>query len=206
MDDLVENTKKYWPYALGAVIGVGIIIYFNRGSSSGGSDNAYASLAAAQSAGSASNQQFALQKAQLDSQMALADKQLTISAMKAQGETAAQLAGAAGTVISALNAPSVAAINAAAAENVATINSSVLAASAGYMAQAQMVTAAGQASQGFAAALAQQAAVLGQASVASTMMIPAQQQALRPVVTQGADAEWAGLAATAVGAYFGVPI
>lgn len=158
--DIPPVIKNNWPYIAGGVIGIVALIYISRsGGSSSGSSDMSAYLASQAAAGQA-NQQYALAKSAQDAQTALANKQLDVQAMQAQGAVISAVAGAAGGLVQSLNAPTVAALNAAAAENSVTIQGAVANSIAGYTAQGSMLQSVANASSSYASALAEQSKAL----------------------------------------------
>jgi len=172
MADIAELTKKYWPYALGAVAGVGLLIYMGRSnSSSGGGD--YAAYLQASAQQSAANQSYTLAKSAQDAQIALADKQANVAALQAQGQMVGAIATAAGGLVQSLNAPTVAALNAGAAENVSTIQGAVANSIASYTAQGSIIQSTANASGKYAEALGMQSQALSNAVSASMQSLAA---------------------------------
>lgn len=168
--DATEATKKYWPFALGAIA----VVYLLTRGGGGGADTStsayYAMIQAQQAAGAqnaqlsaqrdaaaaaaaAQNAQIKLQYDTLQAQRDIAMVNAQVLKEKAEGENAAsflmaqaQLAAGAGSaatgIISALNQPSIAAIGAMSNENQAALMSSALIAAAGFKAQSGLMQAA----------------------------------------------------------------
>jgi len=148
MDDIKPLIKKSWPYALGIVAGLWLIMRYSGSSSSSGSD--YASLLAAQSAAAAQNAQIGLQQQamqQAADEQARQD-QLASQAQQAQAQTdylnaqasmASAVGAAASGVLGALYQPTINALNAASYENAAVYQSAAGVAAAGYASQADMI-------------------------------------------------------------------
>lgn len=193
--DVPEPVKKYWPYMLGGVVGLYVIVKMSGGSSSSGGSSDYASLLAAQSAASTQNaaigaqqeaaradramQQQAIQAAQAI-ESAKVSSAAAVSLMQAQGQVAKDVGSAASGIIGALQAPSIAAINANAAENVSTMESAAAAQIASYAATTQHIASVAEGSKTYAMAIADSARSTVSAVNSSNSAIVGQQQALRP--------------------------
>lgn len=198
--------KKYWPYAVGGVAAIFIIMKMRGGGSSGGSVD-LSGMYAAQAAASSQAAQLGLQSRQLDiqAQAAQADGVAKVTAANAQ---AAAAAGASATgIIQQLYAPGVAAINAAAAENVATLQSAALLTSQSYQQRANMVLGTAGTAAAYANAIGQTQLATGIASGAAMGSIGAQAPALAQMNRDSANAKsdfMGGLqmAGQAVAAYY----
>lgn len=208
--EVPEVVKKNWPIALGAVAGIGILIYMSRGNSGGGSSD-YAAMLQASAQNTAANQSFALAKSAQDAQIAQADKALNVQAMQAQGAMVGAIASAAGGLVQSLNAPTVAALNAGAAENIATIQGAVANSIAGYTAQGSILQSTAAASSAYAQSLAAQSQALSNAVSASQQAMASQAQAENAANARTNEANaaagakrtstYAGLASTALMAF-----
>lgn len=144
MDDAKEIIKKYWPYIVGAVVGLYLLLRYSGGSqasSSGSSD--YAALLAAQSQAAAQNAAIGAQAAQAAGTLQLnrdalaaqinkdnATLELQKTAVQAeafnnfqasQAAMAKSIGESAAGLIGALNAPSITAMAAGAQENAAAL-------------------------------------------------------------------------------------
>lgn len=75
MDDAKDFLSKYWPYIVGAVVGLYLILKFSGGNSASNSTD-YASLLAAQAAASQQNAQIGMAQQAQQSQVDLANKQI----------------------------------------------------------------------------------------------------------------------------------
>lgn len=132
--EISESVKKYWPWALGGVVGLFILSRMGSGPAQN-ADNTYAALVAGQAAGAQANAQLEIARAQIQAGEVAAERDYNLnlavleaerektyaSAMAqvqaAQGATAQGVGEAAGTIIGALAAPQVAAFQTAAIEN-----------------------------------------------------------------------------------------
>lgn len=134
MDDTKEFLKKYWPYIVGGIIGLWLILRYSGGGSSGGggADGAYSAYLQAQTAAAAQNAQLGMQQQAQQAQINLANKQLDVennanyaTAFNNFQTTQAQMANALGSsvsaVVGALNAPAITAMQSAAYENSAAL-------------------------------------------------------------------------------------
>lgn len=127
--DAQEAIKKYWPWALGGVVGLFLLSRMG-GSSSGGGD--YAAYVAAQSAAAQSNAQAGIAQSQIASQTALANRQLDLAEkdlmsqaqtnyLLAQGAMAKGVGEAASGVVGALLTPYTTVLQTSAYENSAAL-------------------------------------------------------------------------------------
>lgn len=133
--EIADNLKKYWPWALGGV--VGLFLLSRMGGNGGGSapDNTYATLMASQAAGAAGAAQLEIARAQIAAGEVAAERDYNLNLAvleaerektyasaatqmySAQGAVAAGVGDAATGIIGALIAPQVAAFQTAAVEN-----------------------------------------------------------------------------------------
>lgn len=157
MDDAGELLKKYWPWAVGGVVGLLLISrYMSGGSSEASGDSSLTAFYQAQAAASANQQAMSAQTMQAQTardvamaQIALQEK-ATASASESQYlATQAQMALAVGQsasgTIAALYSPSIAALNAAGYENAAALQAGATVAAAGLTAQGVATAAVGEA-------------------------------------------------------------
>ena len=101
MDNAKELLKKYWPYVVGGIVGLYLIMRFSGGSSSSGGSSDYGAFLQAQTAAAAqnanlqaqSNAQNAalkLQQDQQNAQLAVQQSQLSLQQQALTGELALQ--------------------------------------------------------------------------------------------------------------------
>ena len=157
MDDAGEILKKYWPWAVGGVVGLLLVArYMGGGNSASSGDSSLAAFYQAQAAASANQQAMSAQtmQAQTARDVALAQidlqKQATASAsesqyLAAQAQMALAVGQSASGTIAALYAPSIAALNAAGYENAAALQAGATVAAAGLTAQGRATAAVGEA-------------------------------------------------------------
>lgn len=170
MDDIKGFVKQYWPYIVGGIVGIYILLRYSGGGSSGGGNTDYAAFMQANAQASQQNAQLQAQQAALAAQQAQAagELQLNRDALNAQilkdkatldlqksavytegfntfQTSQAAMATAIGTssaaVITALNQPSITAMQAAAIENAAALEAAGNVAAGSYQAQAAMQAA-----------------------------------------------------------------
>jgi hypothetical protein len=148
VDDTKEFLKKYWPYVVGGIIGLWLILRYSGGGSSGGggADGAYAAYLQAQTAAAAQNAQLGMQQQAQQAQINLANKQLDVennanyatafnNFQTTQAQMAAALGGSVAQVVGALNNPAITAIQAAALENSAALQAAGNVAANSFLAQ-----------------------------------------------------------------------
>ena len=197
MDDAGEILKKYWPWAVGGVVGLLLISRYMGGGSQASGDSSLAAFYQAQAAASANQQAMSAQtmQAQTARDVALAQidlqKQATASAaesqyLAAQAQMALAVGQSASGTIAALYAPSIAALNASGYENAAALQAGATVAAAGLTAQGAATAAVGEALKGYGAV----------ANAVSSM----------PASNSGGSNSWVDLAALGVSAYTGVPL
>ena len=175
--DAKELAKKYWPYAVGGVVGIIVLMKINGGGSSSNSSG-LASMVAAQNAAAGQAAALGLQSRQLDIQ----EKAMLADAAAKQTAAGAQAAAAAGAsatgIIRELYAPSVAAINAGAAENIATLQSAAVLTGQSYKSRADMILATAGTAASYADAIGKTQLATGAAAAAGLGSIGAQAPAL----------------------------
>lgn len=156
--DAKEVVKKYWPYMLGGVIALFLIMRMRGGNSSGDAASAfYASQAAAGAAQSQASAQLEIARAQINAQETAANRQHqynleTLGLQKeanyatainnfvaAQGTAAQGVGAAVQAMVGSLNAPIIAAMQGSAYENAAAMAAAAQTAAAGFGAQANIV-------------------------------------------------------------------
>src|SRR6187551_14835 len=202
MDDIKGFAKKYWPYIVGGIVGLYLLLRFSTGGSSQAVNPTYQ---LPQQAGidpglaaqiDAQNQKTALDAKALSAQIDYNNKSLDVlekknysDAFNAFQTSQALMAGAIGEsaaqVVGALNAPAITAMQASALENAAALGAAGNVAAASFMAQGDIVSSAANTTVGVAS-------ILGGASEA--------------IANTGKKAEkdWAGIinaGANAYGAY-----
>lgn len=193
MDDVKDFVKKYWPYIVGAVVGLYIILKYSGGGSSGAAstgDNGYAAFLQAQTAAGAQNAALQLQaqtaadtnalnNKALDAQIRLNLEQLKVQDNKNYADafnnfqaTQSAMAGAIGSstaqIIEALNAPSIMAMQAGAIENMAALEGAGNVAAASFQAQGNVVASSAQTAAMMASVLAGQTESIGQTGQKNT--------------------------------------
>lgn len=170
MDDVKDFVKQYWPYIVGGLVGIYLLLRFSGGSSSGGGSSDYAAFMQANAQASQQNAQLQAQQAALAAQAAQAAGELQLnrdalnaqiskdkatlalqqSAVYTEGFNAFQtsqaamataIGGSAAQVITALNQPAITAMQAAAVENAAALEAAGNVAVGSYSAQAAMQAA-----------------------------------------------------------------
>ena len=205
--DIADATKKYWPYALGAVIGVYLLYRFAGSNSSGATVDSPVYLSAG-GMSSESAAAYSLQQMQLANEARAIDAAAFNDFISAQGTAALGVGKAAADVIGALQTPTVAAINASAAENVATVQSAALLAAQSFASRAQMVGAgaimAGLQSEQISAAVRSTGASVNassQSQAAQFGSFSAAHQAVSQGNSSSSSSIW-GAIGTAAAAYF----
>ena len=158
--DAEDAIKKYWPWAVGAVVGVLLISRYMGGAGQSSGDSSLAAFYQSQAAAAAANQanSAAMFQAQTQRDVAIANLDLEKTKVRAANETQylaaqAQMAlaigqSAAGTV-NALYQPTIAALNSAAYENAAALTAGATVAAAGMTAQAVATQTVGEALKGY---------------------------------------------------------
>jgi len=167
MDDIKGFVKKYWPYLLGGVVGLYLILRYSAGSSGSSSGDAgYGAFLQAQTAAASQNaaaqlqaqaqaNQLALDSKALDAQIAFNTGQLNVTRDKNIADaynnfqtTQAAMAGAIGSstaqIIGALNAPAITAMQAGAIENAAALEAAGNVAANSFLAQGSVVGSSAQ--------------------------------------------------------------
>lgn len=157
--DVKIFVKHNWPYILGGVVGLWLIMRYSGGSSapaqnSSGDEQQFMALMNAQAAQSAAQgAQVAMANKNLDQQYAIAVKSLEVQNaqgnnatqvawLQAQGDAAMKTAGASAMLVDALNRPASQAIASSGQVTAAGLAASGMVGVAGFQAQAQTVTAA----------------------------------------------------------------
>lgn len=197
MGDAGELLKKYWPWAVGGVVGLLLISRYMGGGSQASGDSSLAAFYQAQASASAQQQANAAaqMQAQTNRDVAMASIDLQREQVRASSESqylAAQanmalaVGQSASGTIAALYAPSIAALNAAGYENAAALQAGATVAAAGLTAQGAATAAVGEALKGYGAV----------ANAVSSM----------PASNQGGSNSWVDLATLGVSAYTGVPL
>ena len=162
MDDLKPMIKKYWPYVLGGVVGIYLIMKFSSPKAVSQGGGGYSAFLNSQAQAGAMQSQNALQSQALQAQIDADERksarefefttkrlELEQTAINAKAMNQFQLSqaamaqsvsqGAAG-VIGELSRPSIHAMNSAASENAAALQAAAMAAAGGYLAQSDMVS------------------------------------------------------------------
>ena len=201
MDGVKDFVKSYWPYIVGAVVGLFIILRYAGGSSASSGDAGYSSIIAGQTAAGQANAQLQAQitmaenankieRDKLAAQIAYDTKDLDIKSQAVASEafnnfqtTQAAMAGAIGSstssVLNSLFAPSITAMAAGAQENAAALEAAGNVAASSFTAQGNIVGQSAQTS----GILAQ---ILG--SVMQTVSQPEQKTDWAGVINAGANA------------------
>lgn len=153
--EIGESVKKYWPWALGGVVGLFILSRMGGGSTQS-ADNAYAALVAGQAAGAQANAQLEIARAQIQAGEVAAEREYNLNlavleaerektyanamaqVQAAQGATAQGVGEAAANIVGALAAPQMAAFQTAAIENSYALMSAAEVAKGEFLATAQM--------------------------------------------------------------------
>lgn len=152
MDDVKGFVKKYWPYIVGAIVGLYLILRFSAGSSGAGSsgDGGYSAMLAAQAQAAQQNAAIAAQQQAQKDQNAINNRALDVQNNKnyadafnnfqtSQAAMAAALGDSVSKVIGSLNAPSITAMQAAATENAAALLAAGNVAANSFLSQGEMV-------------------------------------------------------------------
>lgn len=180
MDDVKGFVKQYWPYILGAIVGLYLILRFSSGGSSGGGGSSdYGAYLQAQTAAGQQNAaiqaqvQMAADKNALDNRALDAQISMNIAALDVQkaknysdafntfqgtqATMAQAIGGSAAAVLDALNKPAITAMQAGALENMAALEAAGNVAGQSLLAQGGVVESsaqtAGQIAQGLGSAL-----------------------------------------------------
>ncbi len=152
MDEAQDFIKKYWPYLLGGLIAIYLLM--RSGSSSASSDSGmYSAYLAAQTQAANTNAQAQLQQSALHQQAQMRTAQLTaqtqavqgqqqIHYLTAQGSVAQAVGGAAANLVRALYQPAITAMGSSAYENAATLNAASQVAVGGFATQAALADSA----------------------------------------------------------------
>lgn len=175
--EVKEVAKKYWPYAVGGVAAIFIIMKM-RGGGGGGGGVDMSALYAAQAQASGQAAQLGLQSRQLEIQAQAAQLDGAAKMTAANAQAAAAAGASASALIRELNAPGVAAINAAAAENVATLQSAALLTGQSYQSRANMVLATAGTASAYADAIGKTQLATGMAAAGGMTSIGQQAPAL----------------------------
>lgn len=171
MDDIKAILKQYWPYIVGIVVGLYLILRYSAGGSSGGSSGSsggsdYAAYMQAQTAAGQQNaalqiqSQMASDKNALDSRALDAQIAINLAGLEVQkaknysdafntfqGTQAAMaeaIGGSAAAVLDALNKPAITAMQAGAVENMAAMEAAGNVASQSLLAQGGVVSSSAQ--------------------------------------------------------------
>lgn len=157
MEDTKTLVKQYWPYIIGAIAGLYLILKFFPSSNSNSQATDYATLMAAQSQAAGQAAQIGLAQQSQSDQTALASKSLDVQSQATQiaGQASLAQSAAAGTstILAALYAPAITAINASTAENAATVNAAAITAAAGFKSQSDIVVGTNNSLQAMAQAV-----------------------------------------------------
>lgn len=203
MDDVKGFLKKYWPYIVGAIVGLYILLRYSSGggsSASGGSTD-YAAFMNAQTQASSQNAalqgqlasvaaQQALDRDKLNAQIAYDTKDLDIKKnavaadafnafQNSQAAMAQSLGTSASTIINALNTPAITAMSAGAIENAAALEAAGIVAAQSFNAQSGMVSSTNN-------AVGQVGSIMG--NIMSSMMQPEQKTDWAGLINAGANA------------------
>lgn len=167
MDDVKGFVKKYWPYIVGGLIGLYLILRYSAGSSSSGDGGAgnYAAMLQAQSQAAQQAAALAAQTAAAQAADATNNKALDIANNKnyadafnnfqlSQSEMAKSLGSSAAQVIAALNTPAVTAMQAGAVENAAALEAAGNVVANSFLAQGGVVSSANALAGSMAGAMA----------------------------------------------------
>lgn len=152
MDDAKNFISKYWPWLLGGLIALYLIMRSgSASSSSSGTDYATYLAAQSQAAGQAAqvglaqqaqDQSNALANATLNAQVQSNAGQQQIDYLNAQGSVAQAVGGAAAQLVGALYQPSIVAMSGANYENGVALQSAAGIASTGFVSQSAMLDSA----------------------------------------------------------------
>lgn len=176
MEETKEFLKKYWPYVIGGIVGLYIVLKYMGGSSSSSSSDPYTAYMTAQTQLQAQNAQIAAQQQSESDQVGLANAQINMqnnanyaNAFNAFQTSQAAMASSLGTsvsqVITALNTPAITALQAGAIENSAALTAAGNVAANSFLAQ-------GQVSQGTSNMFASALANLGKIGFSTTGQQP----------------------------------
>jgi len=160
VEETKEFLKKYWPYVIGGIVGLYIVMKYMGGSSSSSSTDPYSAYLQSQTALQGQNLQAQMQQAQIDANTnaqnaanTLAQNTLDVqnnanyaTAFNNFQSTQAQMVTALGTgvsqVVTALNQPSITALQSAAYENSAALQAAGNVAASSFLAQGQIASGA----------------------------------------------------------------
>lgn len=202
MDDVKGFLKKYWPYIVGAIVGLYILLrYSSGGSSASGGSTDYAAFMNAQTQASSQNAalqgqlasvaaQQALDRDKLNAQIAYDNKDLDIKKnavaadafnafQNSQAAMAQSLGTSASTIINALNTPAITAMSAGAIENAAALEAAGMVAANSFNAQGGMVASTNN-------AVGQIGSIMG--NIMQSMMQPEQKTDWAAMINAGANA------------------
>ncbi len=195
MEDVKGFVKQYWPYILGAVVGLYLILRFSAGSSggsSGGSDlSAYynaqtqagaqnaalqlqANMAADKNAldNRALDAQINMNKAGLEVQQAKNYSDAFINFQATQAAMATAIGGATAGVLDALNKPAITAMQAGAIENAAALEAAGNVAASSFMAQGNVVASSAGTAAGMTEGLSNMMSMISQIGKKAPSRIP----------------------------------
>lgn len=175
MEDVKEFVKKYWPYILGGVVGLYLLLRNSGGGGSSSGDGGYAAFLQAQTAAGAQNAALQLQSNMQQAQIGLEQKkldaqiELQTAALEVQNNanyanafnqfqmTQSAMAQSIGSstagIIDALNKPSMMAMESAAYENAAALQAAGVVAANSFLAQAQVVASGAETIKGAGSAM-----------------------------------------------------
>ena len=166
MDDVKGFVKKYWPYIVGGIVGLFLILRYSGGSSSSGDGGAgnYAAMLQAQSQAAQQAAAIAAQQQAAAAENATNNKALDIANNKnyadafnnfqlSQAEMAKSIGSSAAQVIAALNTPAVTAMQAGAVENAAALEAAGNVVANSFLAQAGIVQSSNSLAGSMASAL-----------------------------------------------------
>jgi hypothetical protein len=177
--EMPEPVRKYWPYALGGVVGLVLILKLRGSGSSTAVDPTAAYLAQQNAAGlqyanaqlaatgqaaqiaaqqDATDKAFAIQTAQIAAVSAANNNSAQAAFVSSQASMAQAIGSAASGVIQALNQPAIMAINSATTENQAALAAAASAANTGFLASASAIKSVAGVSANLASAVNAQAA------------------------------------------------
>lgn len=161
MDDLKDGIKKYWPFLLGGLIAVYLLMRAGSSSSSGSTGSDYAAYLAAQSQKAAAGQAAQAQQAQIDTvnrsldlQQQAQNETAQTNYLAAQGGIIQAIGQMSGNLASALYQPALVAISSASQENQAALATAAGVAVGGYNAQGTMLNTSASSIQSVSQAVA----------------------------------------------------
>lgn len=149
MDDIKDSIKKYWPYLLGGLIAIYFLTRSTGSSTSSGSGD-YAAYLAAQSNAAGVNAQTQQANAAIQAQKDIADKQIELQKedlyataqtnyLTAQSGIIQAIGQAAGNLASSLYQPAMVAMATASTENQVALNAAAGVAVGGFNTQANLI-------------------------------------------------------------------